>query len=367
MPNAQNETESTGTPFDDVFKTEIEKMGHFLIPVIEEMFHVKATLVDRFEFERLANEQYLIDRTQNKISKKFSDSCFKISGKYYHIECQSTEDDSILFRLADYNFRIAIDNAENLKVNVNDTPTIQIILPHSGLIKLRGISSASFPSSPLSTSSSPTTLSTSSEHYYSQMQIIYRFQDQMITMPVPVMNVQSYSADEIYSKGLFFLIPFYAIRYEKRLRKILDTDDSEYDKIYSELQNYFEKLMEACTRGLLSEDDTRKLAELSKIILSHISRNLRSDRKERMVELVGGQVLELQEDRWLKQGRTEGIEQGRAEGRLEGTKSLLFSLVIDKVLNVSDAAKRAGESEADFTKELETYIKSQKQKQTQNQ
>ena len=197
----------------------------------------------------------------------------------------------------------------------------------------------------------------------------------MITMPVPVMNVQSYSADEIYSKGLFFLIPFYAIRYEKRLRKILDTDDSEYDKIYSELQNYFEKLMEACTRGLLSEDDTRKLAELSKIILSHISRNLRSDRKERMVELVGGQVLELQEDRWLKQGRakgieqgrTEGIEQGRAEGRLEGTKSLLFSLVIDKVLNVSDAAKRAGESEADFTKELETYIKSQKQKQTQNQ
>jgi hypothetical protein len=191
------------------------------------------------------------------------------------------------------------------------------------------------------------------------MQIIYRFQDQMITMPVPVMNVQSYSADEIYSKGLFFLIPFYAIRYEKRLRKILDTDDSEYDKIYSELQNYFEKLMEACTRGLLSEDDTRKLAELSKIILSHISRNLRSDRKERMVELVGGQVLELQEDRWLKQGR--------AEGRLEGTKSLLFSLVVDKVLDISDAAKRAGESEADFTKELETYIKSQKQKQTQNQ
>ena len=115
--------------------------------------------------------------------------------------------------------------------------------------------------------------------------------------------------------------------------------------------------MEACTRGLLSEDDARKLAELSKIILSHISRNLRSDRKERMVELVGGQVLELQEDRWLKQGR--------AEGRLEGTKSLLFSLVVDKVLDISDAAKRAGESEADFTKELETYIKSQKQKQNQ--
>ncbi|WP_242945159.1 resolvase [Oribacterium sp. C9] len=63
-------------------------------------------------------------------------------------------------------------------------------------------------------------------------------------------------------------------------------------------------------------------------------------------------VIELQEDRWLRKGREEG--------RLEGTKSLLFSLVVDKVIDVADAARRAGESEEDFTKELEEYIKNQK-------
>lgn len=62
-------------------------------------------------------------------------------------------------------------------------------------------------------------------------------------------------------------------------------------------------------------------------------------------------VIELQEDRWLRQGREEG--------RLEGTKSLLFSLVKDKLLDISIAAERAGESEEAFAKELEEYIKNQ--------
>ncbi len=70
-----------------------------------------------------------------------------------------------------------------------------------------------------------------------------------------------------------------------------------------------------------------------------------------MVNLVGGQVLELQEDRWLKRGREEG--------RLEGSKSLLFSLVKDKVLDVAIASERLGESEAEFIKEMEEYYKSQ--------
>ena len=331
MPNAQNEAEPTGTPFDDVFKTEIEKMGHFLIPVIEEMFHVKATLVDRFEFERLDNEQYLIDRTQNKISKKFSDSCFKISGKYYHIECQSTEDDSILFRLADYNFRIAIDNAENLKVIVNDTPTIQIILPHSGLIKLRGISSASFPSSPLSTSSSPTTLSTSSEHCSSQMQIIYRFQDQMITMPVPVMNVQSYSADEIYSKGLFFLIPFYAIRYEKRLRKILDTDDSEYDKIYSELQNFFREIL----------DQTERKGWWNSWVVKYLNfRKTVGLNKDEPKELNRDELKELNRDELKELNRADQREQNLCSSLWLSTRFLTFRMLQNALVKVKRISQK---------------------------
>ncbi|WP_155988365.1 hypothetical protein [Oribacterium sp. P6A1] len=241
--------------------------------------------------------------------------------------CQSTEDGSILFRLAEYNLRIALDNAEHNHIS----NTVIIRLPNSGLINLRGPGDSS---------------------KVSQMSIVYKYQDQEILLPVPVMNITAYSADDIYNDRLFFLIPFYAIRYEKRLIKISDSEDPEYDKIYSELQDYFGRLKEACEKDIISEDDTRKLAELSKIILIHISRNLNSTLRERMVNLLGGQVLELQEDRWLKQGREEG--------RIEGSKSILFSLVIDKIIDVSVAAEKAGESEGEFIKEMEAYINKQK-------
>ena len=153
-------------------------------------------------------------------------------------------------------------------------------------------------------------------------------------MPVPVMNIQAYTADEIYNNSLFFLIPFYSIRYEKRLnkisrknfknlskkqvRKILAANKVEYDRIYSELKEYFDRLMKACEAGLLSEDDTRNLAELSKIILSHITRKLESDLKERMVALLGGQVLELRQDIWFKQGEQIGFERGERQGEQIG-------------------------------------------------
>ena len=180
------------------------------------------------------------------------------------------------------------------------------------------------------------------------MNIVYKYTDQEILLPVPVMNITAYSAEDIYNDRLFFLIPFYAIRYEKRLIKISDSEDPEYDKIYSELKDYFDRLKDACEKGMISEDDTRKLAELSKIILKHISRNLNSNLSERMVNLLGGQVLELQEDRWLKKGREEG------------SKSILFSLVIDKIIDISVAAEKAGESESEFIKEMEAYMSKQK-------
>ena len=292
---------SIGMPFDSVFKTAAEKSGHLMLAVIEQMFHVKAELIDLKDIERVANERYLIDDSgQTAISKRYTDSCFKIGGKYYHIECQSTDDGSVLFRLTDYNMRIAMDNSKL----IDSGQSILVKLPDSGLINLRS------PDNSLK---------------ISHKNIIYRYSDQEIVMPVPVMNIQAYSADEIYNNSLFFLIPFYSIRYEKRLnkisrknfknlskkqvRKILAANKVEYDRIYSELKEYFDRLMKACEAGLLSEDDTRNLAELSKIILYHITRKLDSDLKERMVALLGGQVLELRQDIWFKDGFRHGEKQ----------------------------------------------------------
>lgn len=196
MPNNENDN-SPGFLFDSVFKTATQKAGHLMVAVIEQMFHVKAELVDLKEIERVANERYLIKEGDKKstISKRYTDSCFKIGGKYYHIECQSTEDGSILFRLVEYNLRIAIDNARL----TGSKSSILVELPGSGLINLRASANST---------------------KFSRKEIIYRYSDQEIIMPVPVMNIQAFSADEIFSNGLFFLIPFYSIRFENRLKRI---------------------------------------------------------------------------------------------------------------------------------------------------
>jgi predicted transposase YdaD len=72
-----------------------------------------------------------------------------------------------------------------------------------------------------------------------------------------------------------------------------------------------------CDTGRITEDETRKLAELSRIILNYITVDLDNEIRERMVSVVGGQVLELQEDRWLKEGMEKGIEKGKITARFE--------------------------------------------------
>ena len=50
----------------------------------------------------------------------------------------------------------------------------------------------------------------------------------------------------------------------------------------------------------------------------------------------------------IAQGRSEGIAQGRSEGRTEGKLSMLYELTKDGVLTLAEAAKRAGMSEKAF-------------------
>ena len=77
----------------------------------------------------------------------------------------------------------------------------------------------------------------------------------------------------------------------------------ECDRIYLELRRFFLRLGKAYKTEEISENDARNLAEMSLIILKHLTTNCSDALKERMVNVMGGQVLELQDDRWLKEGK----------------------------------------------------------------
>ena len=86
---------------------------------------------------------------------------------------------------------------------------------------------------------------------------------------------------------------------------------SECDKIYKELEEWFGRLKNAYESSEITEDEGRNLAELSRMILNHLTRKLPHSIAERMVSTVGGKVLELQQDRWLEEGIKEGEERMR--------------------------------------------------------
>ena len=304
MDDFTNDYGVSPTPFDDVFKTECEKLRAFLVPLIKEVFGLDCTIEEGSSVQGEPNERYLINSTKPvSVSKRFTDSCLRIGDKLYHVECESQHDGSILLRLAEYNVRIAIDNA----VNDYGNDRVLIRLPESALLRLR---------------------SSEADSKIIYKTIEYAYENQVITIKTPVMNVQAYSAEEIFEKKLYFLIPFYCVRYEKIFKHFSETDSSEYDRIYLELKNYYDNIMTICAGGEITEDEARKLAELSRIILSHITAGLDKDERERMVNTVGGQVLELQEDRWLKQGIEQGIKQGEETGTLSSIRNLMSSLEI---------------------------------------
>ena len=273
-----------GTPFDSVFKTECKKLKKYLVPLIKEMFGLDSELADGMP-DILSEEHYALDGMEYgnpTIIKRISDSCIRIDDKYYHVECQSTNDGDILVRLAEYNMMIGLDNAEFDK----SSDAVIIRLPKSSLMMLRA--------------------GKEDEQKHYSMKIKYVHEEQGIVMEVPVMNVQSYSMDEIYRKKLFFLIPFYSLRFENAFKrwavdKLVGGD--ECDRIYLDLRRFFLRLETAYKTEEISENDARNLAEMSLIILKYLTMNCSDTLKERMVSVMGGQVLELQDDRWLKEGK----------------------------------------------------------------
>ena len=270
------------TPFDDVFKTEVVRLREFLIPLINELYG-ESYEIELIDLKREANEHYYVENDAG-IKHRISDSCLRIGGKLYHVECQSTVDGNILFRLVEYNMQIGLENA-----GYDGDGDLRVELPMSSLLMLREGSPGG--------------------EKIGHKGIVYCHEGQEIRIEVPVMQVQAYTAEEIYDRKLYMLIPFYSMRYEKTFDMVAKgflEEKTECDKIYYELTGWFGRLENAYKSGDITEDEGRKLAEISRIIMSHITRKLRREIAERMVNTMGGRVLELQEDRWLAEGRAKG-------------------------------------------------------------
>ena len=102
----------TNTPYDDVFRTLLNDCRQLILPVLNELFHEHYTGKEQILFS--PNEHFL-NQQDGKEQERITDNSFKVIGteeKKYHLECQSSPDNSMLIRIFEYGAQIALDEGE---------------------------------------------------------------------------------------------------------------------------------------------------------------------------------------------------------------------------------------------------------------
>lgn len=106
----------------------------------------------------------------------------------YHIECQSTDDMTMVIRMIEYDFAIGIEHAEK------QWRRYRIEFPKSCVLFLR--SSGNTPD-------------------YLEADVVFPDGNTYL-YSIPAIKMADYTKDSIFEKNLLMLLPFYVMRYEKK-------------------------------------------------------------------------------------------------------------------------------------------------------
>ena len=321
------------TPYDDVFRTLVNDCSKLVIPLINEAFGEHYSGDEEIRFS--PNEHFL-NQQDGQESKRITDSSFAIMGKTtkrYHLECQATPDYSILIRIFEYDAQIALDQDSEVVDN-----SIVVSFPHTAVLFLR------------SNSSTPDI-----------MKIVIRTPGGDVSYAVPVIKTKRYTIDDIFSKKLYFLIPFYIFTYEVRFSDI-ENDSDKLDGLLAEYRQIAQKLESLVEHGTINEFYKRTIMEMTERVLINIAHKYANIQKG-VGNIMGGQVLDYEAKRIYKEGHDEGYDKGHDEGYDEGHDEgydegyieALISLVKDGILSFQDAARRAGLSETEFREKITAH------------
>ncbi len=265
--------QTTGTSYDDVCRTLIVDCPKLVIPVINEIFHKNYN--ENTNIISLENELF-VNQQDSQQMKRITDSHLLIESSRYHLECQSTTDNSILIRCFEYDSQIALQDSElsdnNLTIN----------FPNTAILYLRH-----------------------NKNTPDFMTVTIKVPGDKCTYPVPVMKINSYNIDDIFKQKLYFLIPFHIFVYEKQFKEY-DSDETklaELEAIYEELI----RRLEQCTKqGLLTELNKHMIISMSKKVLNQISQKHKNIQKG-LGDVMGGKVLDYEAKDIYRSGIAEGV------------------------------------------------------------
>ena len=248
-------------------------MPQLAVPLINEVFGT--SYPEDVKIIQKRNEH----QTQN--GRIITDSHLLIANRIYHIECQSTDDSTMVIRMIEYDFAISLEHVQK------ENGRYRMYFPQSCVLYLRGTKKRD-------------TISVE----------IVMPDGNAVEYTVPVVQVQRFTCDDMLQKHLLFLLPYHVIKYEQE--KELDTDSEKWKELldeYAKIEKYLEKNF--LEKG--NEKAYRDMVELIIRIADYVFRD-KEKVKKGFGDVMGGKVLELESDKLIQRGIEQGLEKGIQQG-----------------------------------------------------
>lgn len=284
--------------FDNAFLSACAWDKRLLIPLVNEIF--KKNISEDATIEHLSNEVFYHKNEEEKeqLVKRITDALVCVEGGKYHLECESKNDGEILIRISEYDMQIALNDAKykNHKVEMELPETAVIFLRNHHTLPEKG-------------------------------EIVYRKGGESISHRIPYFEVGKYTLEELTEKHLYLLFPFYLMRYEHAIKH---NTSKKFELIEKEAEKVFQVLTEAYNSRILSLTEYEHILTLCDDVVKEISQG--SKIRERLVNVMGTEVLKTAEER----GMERGIEKGFFDATLKNIRNAMESLQLpfDKVCEI---------------------------------
>ena len=273
--------------YDNVFKTMKSKHKRLFISVINDVFGKEYSLDTKVEV--LPSEGYLTESEtadgSKEIEEQISDFLIKIGSEVYLLECQSYDDGSMAIRIAEYAFIVARQFA------TWDIGHATIPMPRFSVIYVKR------------TERTPKTT-----------KITFTFPDgQEVNYESPNVILEEFTKEYIIEMKLFPYIPFYIARYEKDM-----ISEGSIENAVRDLEYFRNELVRLYEAEELTDHELIDLKGFINTIITHITNG--NQNEERLVNVMGGTVIETESERLISQGKAHLlIELGQEEGLDDAT------------------------------------------------
>ena len=288
-----------GNIYDGAFRTILNDCRQMIIPVINEIFKEDYTGNEMIEFHP---NDHFIDQQDVAGKERITDTNFIIYGKKkkkYHLECESSlPDGRMTIRLFEYDAQIALDEGEV----INETLTVTF--PNTAVLYLRN-----YKKTP------------------DKMRYVIKTPGGIVEYDVPIMKVQEYTLEDIFSKGLLLLIPFYIFSHEKNF-KVYNSNEQRLAEVKAEYRSILERLDKLEQEGIIGAFDKRTIIELSGDVIREIAQKYENVQKG-IGGMMSGALLETEARTILNRGKDEAKKETALRMLQDG------ELPIDKVAKYS--------------------------------